>query len=70
MGFEGMKGSRPCGPGSDECGMVEPVLSEVSCAGSESSLLLCPHEEGEEVFCAPEESVLLSCLGDGNAEGV
>ena len=51
------------------CGGVEPRISEVSCSGQEASIVECPHEEDDNVFCAPEESVVIHCNGDGNPEG-
>ena len=51
------------------CGGVEPRISDVSCSGQEASIVECPHEEDDNVFCAPEESVVIHCNGDGNPEG-
>ena len=38
--------------GQDYCGEVSPRLSSVACVGNEDELLACPHEEGDDVFCA------------------
>ena len=74
MGFAGAKsstGASRCfkSDGENFCGTVAPLLSEVACAGQEVDLLSCPHDDGDDVFCAPEESVLLTCAGAGNAQG-
>ena len=55
--------------GDDLCGLVAPQISEVACAGQELDLLSCPHVGADEVFCAPEESVVLHCSGVGDAQG-
>lgn len=55
--------------GQQFCGPSPPALGELACDGSESDLLACPFEEGSDVFCAPGESVVLQCLGDGDAQG-
>ena len=74
MGFSGAQASGrvpACGDydGNNYCGEVEPHLSEVTCAGQEASLLACPYEDSDNVFCAPEESVLLECSGIGDTQG-
>ena len=40
-----------------------------ACAGSESSVTQCPMNAGDDVFCAPEESVAMSCTGAGDPIG-
>lgn len=55
--------------GHDSCGDVAPSVSDVSCSGQEASILECPHEQDDNVFCAPEESVVIHCAGDGNPQG-
>ena len=47
------------------CGKVRPHVSALACAGSESSVTQCPMSTGDDVFCAPEESVAMSCAGVG-----
>ena len=73
MGFEGAAadGFARCrrGDGGNWCGQVAPTISEVACAGQETNLLLCPHVDADDVFCAPEESVVLHCSGVGDAQG-
>ena len=44
-------------------------VSELACTGSETSVLQCPMAVGDDVFCAPEESVLLTCAGHGDPIG-
>ena len=44
-------------------------VSELACTGSETSVLQCPMAVGDDVFCAPEESVLLTCAGHGDPVG-
>jgi hypothetical protein len=74
MGFTGA--ASPASPptcrnfrGQDFCGLAPPALSELTCDGSESCILSCAFEEGSAVFCAPGESVLVQCSGDGDAQG-
>lgn len=73
MGFSGAGAAdtSSCGNfhGENYCGDVAPGLSELSCSGSESEVLACPHEAGEDVFCAPSESVVVACVGDGETQG-
>jgi hypothetical protein len=68
MGFSGHSGSSSCGS-KDLCGTVPPHVSEVACSGSETSLFACSLSSGDDVFCAPEESVVLSCAGKGDSIG-
>merc|ERR1712039_770802 len=51
------------------CGVAAPSVSQVSCSGQEASLFKCAHEVDDDVFCAPEESVVIHCNGQGNAPG-
>merc|ERR1711972_161017 len=74
MGFAGVKSSSvksSCGSfkGTNYCGSVPPYVSKLACAGQETSIGLCSFEEGDDVFCAPEESVIVSCAGEGDAQG-
>ena len=67
MGFSGSSGSAKCSGGG--CGDVAPAVSELSCSGAESGPLACPHEAGDDVFCAPSESLVVTCAGDGETQG-
>jgi hypothetical protein len=69
MGFSGAGagGASACSGGL--CGDAAPGLSELACTGSESDVLSCPHEAGDDVFCAPSESVVVTCAGDGETQG-
>lgn len=68
MAFSGHSGSSSCAI-KGLCGAVPPHVSEVSCSGSEKSLLDCSLSSGGDVFCAPEESLVLSCAGKGDSIG-
>lgn len=48
---------------------VPPHVSDLSCTGREPDIVSCPFEDGEDVFCAASESVVLQCVGDGDALG-
>jgi len=67
MGFSGAAGSAKCSGGA--CGSAAPGISELACSGAESGPLACPHEAGDDVFCAPSESVVVTCAGDGDSQG-
>jgi hypothetical protein len=54
--------------GRNFCSM-SPHMSDLACSGKETNLMSCPFEKGLDVFCAPNEAVVLSCLGDGDAQG-
>ena len=71
MGYSGAIGAATkCdAAGENSCGSVAPGLSEVACSGAEADVLKCPHEAGDDVFCAPSESILVACAGDGDAQG-
>ena len=68
MGYSGAAGFTGC-RSQEACGGVAPQLADLACAGSETSVLQCPMSIGDDVFCAPEESVLLSCAGHGDPIG-
>ena len=55
--------------GQNYCGDVAPTISEVSCSGQEENILACAHEVDDDVYCAPEESAVIHCNGEGNAQG-
>merc|ERR1711959_819527 len=67
MGFSGASGSSTCSGHS--CGKTAPGVGELACSGSESGPLACPHEAGDDVFCAPSESLVVTCAGDGHTQG-
>jgi len=46
-----------------------PHVAEVSCSGRELEITSCPFEQGEDVFCAANEGVILDCVGDGETFG-
>jgi hypothetical protein len=67
MGFSGASESSKCiGSG---CGAKSPGLGELACSGTEKSVLACPHEAGDDVFCAPSESLVVTCVGNGETQG-
>merc|ERR1711997_122805 len=37
-------------------GTMAPVVGDMSCSGSEASVLECSFESGEDVYCAPSEA--------------
>ena len=51
------------------CGVIPPHVSELSCGGEELDIMSCSFENGLDVFCAPNEAVVLSCAGVGDAQG-
>eukprot|EP00927_Polykrikos_kofoidii_P001419 TRINITY_DN1052_c0_g1_i6.p1 TRINITY_DN1052_c0_g1~~TRINITY_DN1052_c0_g1_i6.p1 ORF type:complete len:262 (+),score=39.27 TRINITY_DN1052_c0_g1_i6:62-847(+) len=46
-----------------------PEVSGFACSGDEAALSACPHDAGDEVFCAAKEAVLVFCAGDGDSSG-
>jgi hypothetical protein len=46
-----------------------PEVSGYACNGDEAALSACPHDVGDEVFCAAKEAVLVFCAGDGDSSG-
>jgi hypothetical protein len=73
MGYAGasVQGVQRCVSikGENYCADVAPHISEVSCSGDEAYMLSCTYSEGDEVFCAPNEAAVISCSGDGDAQG-
>ena len=67
MGFSGTSSSSKCNGGG--CGNAAPGVSELSCTGAESEPLACPHQAGDDVFCAASESLVVACTGDGETQG-
>ena len=68
MGFSGQSGFTSC-DSSGLCGTVPPHIGDLACGGSEENVLDCAHTAGEDVFCAPEESIVVTCSGHGDASG-
>ena len=68
MGYSGSAGFAGC-TSKDTCGAVPPEVSELTCGGSETTVLECSMSAGDDVFCAPQESLLLTCAGHGNPIG-
>ena len=68
MGFSGRAGFAGCSS-AELCGAVPPQVGELACSGSEGNVLDCAHASGDDVFCAPEESVVVSCAGHGDVIG-
>ena len=69
MGFSGASSTTVGACVGEECGDVAPGYSALACSGSEKNVLECPHESGEDVFCAPSESIVVTCAGDGDTQG-
>ena len=72
MGFSGASSeatSRCAIDGPGACGGTPPYVSKLSCSGHEATVLECAFEEGDDVFCAPEEAVMIKCSGDGDTQG-
>ena len=72
MGFSGAssEATSSCAiDGPSACGVTPPYVSKLSCSGHEATVLECAFEEGDDVFCAPEESVMIKCSGDGDTQG-
>lgn len=75
MGFEGAgsgHAASSCKNAVDgpKCGTVPPHMSELNCGGHETRITSCPHLRGNDVFCACEESVVATCVGNGNTLGL
>jgi len=67
MGFAGGAVEDVGASCTDQC--PPAIVSEVGCAGDEEELLNCPHVSGDDVFCAPEEAVTVTCKGTGDPAG-
>ena len=67
MGFSGTTSSSKCN--GNVCGNAAPGVSELACTGAESEPLACPHQAGDDVFCAASESLAVACTGDGETQG-
>jgi len=68
MGFEGVVPSSAPSSCGQNCGARPPTLSSLSCSGSEQNVLDCGFED-DDVFCAPEDSVVIACAGEGDTTG-
>lgn len=73
MGFSGVGPTvhKSCSSvaGHNFCSPMVPHASEFSCGGGELNIMSCAFEQGLDVFCAPTEAVVLSCVGTGDAQG-
>lgn len=68
MGYDGVVPSAAGGGCGQNCGTQPPTLSALACTGSERNLMDCGFEDGD-IFCAPEDAVLVACAGEGDATG-
>lgn len=57
------------GIGSSSSSAKAPSIGELTCSGSEASVLDCSFESGEDVYCAASEAAAVHCLGDGDTTG-
>ena len=64
LGFSAVdvKPVKSCNESAGRCGTKLPQI-QLLCDGSEPDISRCPRKVGDEVFCTPEESVLLQCKG-------
>ena len=69
MGFSGAGASGVAKCSGATCGSTAPGFSELAYTGNENNVLDCPHRAGEDVFCAPSESIVVTCAGDGETQG-
>ena len=72
MGFSGAstEATSSCAiDGPSACGVTPPYVSKLACSGHEATVLECAFEEGDDVYCAPEEAVMIKCSGDGDTQG-
>ena len=67
MGFASAGGFSSCDGAL--CGVVAPHVSDLACSGAESSVGQCPMTAGSAVYCAPEESIVVSRVGAGDPIG-
>merc|ERR1712039_835288 len=47
----------------------EPQVGGLDCGGSESNILDCSFQEGDDVFCASAEAAVVHCVGEGDTTG-
>lgn len=47
----------------------EPRVGDLDCGGSESSILDCSFQAGDDVFCAAAEATAVHCAGEGDTTG-
>ena len=71
MGFSAVGGGPfTCqGYGKNWCGNKPPEL-QLTCDGSESNISSCHGRAGADVFCSPEDSVVLRCTGGAHPKSV
>jgi hypothetical protein len=71
MGFTSSKKwvSTCAAAGVGFCGSEPPRVGLLACTGNEQSVFACSYEEGDDVFCAANEAVVLACTGAGDAQG-
>ena len=67
MGFAGASVSGAAAQSSTNAEI--PLLGNLHCDGSESSVTDCSFEQGDDVYCAPSEAAVVSCAGDGDSTG-
>jgi hypothetical protein len=77
MGYSGMdpRGGLKCKDVSKDegfCGEEIPDI-ELNCSGKEQDVLNCPHTydpDADETQCAPNQGVVINCMGDGDPNGL
>ena len=65
----GFAGAGTAASARAEHAIKEPRLGDLDCGGSETSILDCSFREGDDVFCAPMEAVVVNCAGEGDTTG-
>lgn len=73
MGFEGadvdpVRGCRDV-HGEDMCG-DKPPHATLACDGTEENVSKCASQGRDDVFCTPQESVVIKCKGHGDPAGL
>lgn len=67
----GFSGAAAAGPAAEKGrGRSAPALGELTCSGSEASVLECSFQLGEDVYCAATEASVVRCAGEGDAAGL
>jgi len=69
LGYSGFVDAVGCAAvaGKNYCSPSPPRVTEMVCRGSEGHVSACGFKVGEDVFCAPNEGVVLRCAGEGGA---
>merc|ERR1711865_976845 len=57
------------GASAGAAGVICKSMGFSGTTGSESEPLACPHQAGDDVFCAASESLAVACTGDGETQG-